>query len=195
MSTYKDSISKYNLDTSSKIIAVSTFRTLGSAASPHNLFSIENGVGSTTVVAIRQINLAISQTGVLTALDCQIIVSRPASLPTGGTTLTKVAFDLNQSSNASVICRGATASDGGSATAITATAGSAMVQDFVGRLDTLVGSTPNPNIDLFNDAFLILEPIILRANQSLLVQLVNPTGTNNLATNHHIINVVWEEIP
>ena len=91
---------------------VASFRTIGTAASPHNLFSIENAAGSTVLVAIRHLELAKDATAASTAVASQIFVSRPSALPTGGTAATKIASDSSLSSSASVVVRHASSADG-----------------------------------------------------------------------------------
>lgn len=170
----------------------STFRTLGNAAATQNLFSIENAAGSSVLVAVRRISVQMDATAVLAAITSQIKTSRPTALPTGGTTLTKVGFDTAQSSSASVVCRGATASDAGAATAITATAGSTGWQQYVMRMHTLVGQVLLPDESLI-PGLSADDPVILRAGEALLVQIVQATAANNAATNHHIVNCMFEE--
>lgn len=170
----------------------SSFRTLGNAASPQNLFSIENAAGSTVLVAVRRLSIQMDQTVVLAAVATQMKTSRPASLPTGGTTLTKVSRDTALTTSGSVVLRGATASDGGAATAITGTAGSVAWHQFVMRMHTLVGQVLMDDEPLI-PALAADDPVILRAGEALLVQAVNTTPANNKATDHYIINCAWDE--
>jgi len=170
----------------------SSFRTLGTAATPQNLFSIENTAGSAVVVAVRRLILLMDCTAVLTAVMPQIKTSRPAAIPSGGTTLNKGSFDTSLSSAANVIIRGATASDGGGASAIVATAGDTIWQQFGMRLHTAVGQIlgmDNPLIPLYCDT----QPILLAAEESLLVQIVAAAGSSNPATNHYFVQCMWEE--
>jgi len=170
-----------------------TFRTLGAAALLHNIFSIENQAGSTVLVAVRRIAVLLDATAVLAAVAPSIKVSRITALPTGGTVLGKVPADTNQTPNASVVVRGATASDGGAATAITATAGTAFWSQLTMRMHTLVGQIVMDD----NAAIPALsadDPIILRAGEALLVQVVAAVTTSNPATNHWIVNSVLEEM-
>jgi hypothetical protein len=169
-----------------------TFRTLGNAASPQNLFSIENQAGSSVLVALRRLSVQMDSVAALAAVATQFKTSRPSALPTNGTPLTKVAFDSALSSASAVVLRGATASDGGAATAITATAGSAGWHQFAMRLHTLVGQV------LVDDEALIPlltadDPIYLRPGESLLTQIVQATAANNKNTDHYVVNCMWEE--
>jgi len=171
--------------------SVATFRILGNAATTHNLFTIENAVGSTTLIGIRELIVQLDATAVLVAVMPLVKVSRPAALPTGGTVLIKSKFDTNQSPNESVIPRGANAADDGGATAITATAADIMWQQYCMRLHTAAGQVlalDNHLIPKLADT-----PIILRANQSLLVQVVAAVGTSNPATNYWFVQCAWEE--
>jgi hypothetical protein len=170
----------------------SSFRTLGTAAIPQNLFSIENATGSAKLVAVRRLNVVMDATAVLTNPAIQVRTSRVTTLPTGGTTLTKVSYDTGVSSNASIVVRGATASDGGTATAITATASSIMYESFGQRMHTNVGQVLTdiiPALPLFAET----EPIWLLAQQALLVQINATAAASNASTNHYITNVTWQE--
>jgi hypothetical protein len=171
---------------------VSSFRTLGNAASPQNLFTIANTSGSAVLVAVRRLSIQMEATAASTALAVQFKTSRSTTVPTGGTSISKVAFDTSLTSAANVELRGATASDGGAATAITATANAIGWHQFGMRLHTAVGQV------LCDDASLIpslseSDPVILRAAEGLLVQVTNVVAANNLATNHYIVNCMWEE--
>ena len=174
---------------------VATFRTLGNAATTHNIFTLENTAGSARIITVRRLVVQLDATAVLTAVMPQVKVSRPAALPSGGTTLTKGTFDTTTSSVANVIARGATASDGGGATAITATPGTIHWQQYCMRLHTAVGQVLAPD----NNALpalvesTTLDPFRIRANESILVQVVAAAGTSNPATNHWFVNCVWEE--
>jgi len=171
---------------------VGSFRTLGTAATPHNLFSIENTAGSAVVVSVKRIVVQLDATVVLTSVMPQVKCSRPTAIPSGGTALNKGSFDTSLTSAANVIVRGATASDGGGATAITATAGDTLWQQYCMRLHTAVGQV----LSLDNSVIPMLcenTPILLAAEQALLVQIVASAGASNPATNHWFAQVFWEE--
>lgn len=167
--------------------SVSGFRTLGTGATPHNLLSIENTANSPVSVKVNRITVQLDATAVLTAVMLQVKLSRATAIPTGGTELTKVALDPGLSSASNVIIRSATASDGGTATEITATAGATIWQKFLMRMHTLVGQVLGIDFDL------LPAPIILKANQAVLVQVTGTAGSNP-NTNHWIVNVSWEEM-
>ena len=171
--------------------SASSFRTLGTAATPANLLTIEN-IDAANQLQIRAIVVQMDGTAVLTAVMPQVKLSRATGVPTGGTALNKAQFDTANASNANTIVRGGTASDGGAATAITATAGTTIWQSYTNRLHTAVGQVLEV---AWNIAPLIVETknLVLRQNQALLVQIVASVGTSNPATNHWICSVVWDE--
>ena len=177
--------------------AVATFRTLGSAATPQTLFTLENTAGSAVTVRIRRLLVQLDATAVLTAVMPQVKTSRVSgALPSGGTTLTKGTFDSTQTSAANVVARGATASDGGAATAITATAGTVHWQQYTMRMHTVVGQVLAPDNNLLPT---LIEnsgtfDFKLAAGEALMVQVVASVGTSNPATNHWFVNCVWDEI-
>jgi hypothetical protein len=173
------------------IFSASSFRILGTAATPQNLLTIEN-IDSTKLVTVRKISVQMDATAVLTSVSPLYKVSRATAVPTGGTTLNKAQFDTNNSSNANTIVRAGNASDGGSATAITATAGTSIWSQFLMRLHTAVGQVLSRDEPALPE-LVENENMILRQNQALLVQIVASAGTSNPATNHYVVNIVWEE--
>jgi hypothetical protein len=171
--------------------AAASFRTLGSAATPHNLFTIEN-IDATKLVTLRRLTVQLDATAVLVSVMPQVKLSRATAVPTGGTVIAKAQFDTNNASNANTIVRGATASDGGVATAITSTAGTSIWQQYCMRMHTVVGQVVAPDNNVA-PTLIEVDGIILRQNQALLVQIVASAGASNPATNHWFANVVWEE--
>lgn len=176
---------------------VTTFRTLGNAATPQNLFSIENQAGSSVIVAVRRLSVQHDvATGPVGAPGMVFSVSRPASLPSGGTPLTKVGFDSSLASSASVVARGATASDGGAATAITATAGSRAYRQWQPH-DV---STTRAGQHWYDDERLVPrlagdDPVLLAAGESLLVHVDATLAADNSATAANtIVNCMWDEV-
>lgn len=170
--------------------SAASFRTLGSAATPHNLLTIAN-IDVTKLVTVRTIIIQMDATAVLTAVMPLNKLSRATGVPTGGTTLNKAQFDTGNASNANTIVRGATASDGGVATAITATAGTTLWQEYGMRMHTVVGQVLSPVSYL--PKIIEVKDLILRQDQALLVQVVASAGTSNPATNHYSVCVVWDE--
>lgn len=169
--------------------SAASFRILGSAATPHNLFTIEN-TDATVEVRIRSLMIQLDATAVLTAVMPLVKVSRATGVPTGGTTLNKGQFDTTNASDAQVVVRGANASDGGAATAITATAGTTLWQEYQMRMHTVVGQVLSPPSRM---PALLEKDLVLRQNEAILVQVVASAGTSNPATNHWSVCCTWDE--
>jgi hypothetical protein len=172
--------------------SASSFRTLGSAATPHNILTIEN-IDATTLVKVRRITVQLDATAVLTTVMPQIKTSRATGVPTGGTTLNIARFDSTIAPDSNTIVRGATASDGGAATAITATAGTTIWQQYNMRAHTLVGQIIGVDGSILPSLVADVD-FILRQNEALLVQVVASAGASNPATNFWIVNICWEEV-
>ncbi len=168
--------------------AVSTFRIVGLASANHNLFTIFNKTGSTKFIKLKRLTYQTDHTALLASVSPILHASRITALPTGGTVLTKVAFDSTLTPDTDIEMMGATASDGGAATAITATAGTRMWADFKGRMHTAVGQILFPDENLI-PGFCDVDPIILRASQGILVQVAQAA----LATDHYIVSCAFEE--
>lgn len=175
--------------------ACSSFRTLGNAAAPQNLITVENLTGSGKLVYLQSIEIAADTTAALLTVSCQFDLARTTAIPSGGTALTKTAMDTLLSSNANIIVRGATASDGGAASAITATAATGYIsRQFVNRQATAVGQVvPNNPIEMLPQNVTENDTLILRENQAIVLQ-VTGTAASNAATNHYIVNVFWHEV-
>ena len=174
------------------IFSVTTWREIGTAATPQNLFTIEN-IDATLLVKIRRMIVMADETVALATVTPIYRISRATGVPTGGSTLNKCQFDTNNSSNANVICRGSTASDGGANSGPTATAGDALWEQFVMRVHTAVGQILMPDSEIL-PYIVDTQDLILRQNQALLVQVVAPAGASNPATNHYIVAVAWQEV-
>lgn len=171
--------------------SASSFRTLGNASTTQNLLTIEN-THATRIVRIRALSFLMDATAVLTAVMPQIKVNR-CSVPSGGTALTKVRFNTAEAaSDSTVVVRGATASDGGSATAITATPGDLLWQQIGMRLHTAVGQVLGIEFNLL-PPLIENSPIVLRQNEAIVVNIVATAGTSNPNTNHYIVSIVWDE--
>ena len=169
--------------------SASSFRTLGTAATPQNLLTIEN-IDATKLVKIRRLTVQMDATAVLVSVMPQVKASRATAVPTGGTVLTKAQFDIPNASNANTIVRGGTASDGGAATAITATAGTTIWQEYQMRMHTVVGQVISPPSRL---PTILTKDLVLRQNEAFLVQVVASAGASNPATNHWSVCVTWDE--
>jgi hypothetical protein len=172
--------------------SVATFREVGAAATPQNLFTIEN-TDPAVLVKIRRLIVQADETVALATVTPVYRISRATGVPTGGSILNKALFDTNNSSNANVVCRGSTASDGGALSGPTATAGDALWEQFVMRVHTAVGQILMPDSEML-PYIVDTQDLILRQNQALLVQIVAPAGASNPATNHYIVACAWQEV-
>jgi len=170
--------------------SAASFRTLGTAATAQNFFTIFNGHAS-KVVRVRRMTFQMDATAVLTTF-MPIVKTCRVSAASGGTALTKVDWDTASASDALVVCRGATASDGGGATAITATPGTTLWQQFGMRLHTAVGQVLGNDNNVLS---VICEstPVVLRPGEGLLVHIVAAATTSNPATNHYFVQCAWSE--
>jgi len=170
--------------------SAASFRTLGAAATAQNFFTIYNGHAS-KVVRVRRMTFQMDATAVLTTF-MPIVKSCRVSAASGGTALGKVDWDSAAASDALVVCRGATASDGGAATAITATPGTTLWQQYGMRLHTAVGQVLGNDNNILS---IICEatPIVLRPGEGLLVHIVAAATTSNPATNFYFVQCAWSE--
>jgi len=162
-----------------------TFRTNGLASSPHNLFTLENPVGSGRTLAVIRVTMQAEETA-LSTLVVSVCGGRTSGLPTGGTVLS--SDKLETSGTISGIARGATASDDGAATTITATMVSRIWTQFKQRLITAAGYITN------DDNFVLpqtieMRPLILSPGQAIVVQAVN----NAVTTDKYVVNCMWYE--
>lgn len=170
------------------LYAASSFRTAGTAASPMNLFALLNPSANTKNVVVRELHIMSDSTAALTTVAQQAISSKPAVLPTGGTSITPVKYRTSYAS-ASATVLGATASDGGAATPITATAGTSIWQQYLDRLQTLAGWVGHPIYRMIPEVGTDLRQFILAPGESMLIQLVTAVP----ATTMMICNVAWTE--
>ena len=170
------------------------FRTLGNAAASQPIFTLENQAGSPVSVRVRALVFDMDATGASTALASEFLLSRTVGLPSAGTVIQKTTLDTTLSSDSHVVLRGATASDGGAATAITVTpAADVISRGFGFRMATSVGVANGASEQLVDLNTSGPEGLIVRANEAIVVRIVNPTAANNAATNHHTVVVSWEE--
>jgi hypothetical protein len=168
-----------------------TFRIPGNAATTHNLFSIFNS-GTNRVVRVRRLVMQMDATAVLTAVMPIVKTSRITTAPTGGAVVPQVQWDTAlATSHADVVCRGGASADG-TASAITATPGDVLWQQYGMRLHTAVGQV----LGIDNNVLTSItenNPVVLRQNQGLLVQVVAAATTSNPNTNHWFVQCAWDE--
>jgi len=173
---------------------VTTFRTPGRAGTVgQRIFALHNATGSTKIVHLNQIavDLVVSVVKAVTVLPPVIRVHRFTALPTNGTALTKVSKDTALTTNASVTAWGDSSADGtSSATTLTITipAGSALTQEFAGRLITAAGYEPMDRTELLVDKDIILRPL-----EGIVVNLDYILATQNPITDMWLVSCDWWE--
>lgn len=167
---------------------LSTFRTLGVASANHNVFTLWNKTGSTRIAMVERLVIQVDDSGVLTSVSPPIIAARISALPTGGTVLTPVARDSNLTHDTNIEAMGATASDGGTGTTITATAGTRAWTQFKMRAATAVGQYLFPDESML-PKICETDPFVLRAGEGVVVQVVAASVT----TAHYIVNCAYRE--
>jgi hypothetical protein len=172
------------------MMSCATFRTPGNASVSHNLFVLYNS-GSTRVVQVRRAVLQMDSTNALLALMPLFKLCRIASY-SGGQALSKVAWTAT-ASHAEVQARGCNTSDGGAQTAIVATPGDTLWQQYATRRASAVGQMIGDDNNIAPLA-ISSDPIVLRANQGILVYLESPAGTTNANTNHYFVQCAWTEV-
>ena len=172
--------------------SAATFRTIGAAATAQNLFSIFNS-GTNRVVRIRRLVMQMDATVVLTAVMPLTKTSRVTAAPGAGVTLTKVAWDTAAAaSHADIVVKGEVSADGGARTALTGTPGGILWQQYGFRLHTAVGQVLGLDNNVLSS---ITEgvPVVLRANEGLIVHVVAAAAASNPATNHYFVQCAWDE--
>jgi hypothetical protein len=168
---------------------VASFRTLGLTTANHNIFTIFNQTGSTKLLAVRRLTMQFEDTGASLTVAGVVKTARITALPTGGTVLTPLPFDTALTHDVNCEVLGATASDGGAATAITATPDTFGWTDFRLRMATQVGQILYPDENLI-PGLCESSPIILRPLEGLLVRMT----TASVTTAHYLINCAFEEL-
>jgi hypothetical protein len=174
---------------------VASFRTPGRAATDQKIFAISNANGSSILVAVKRLVLQLDATAVLTAVMPVARTYRCATTAlSNGTTLTKQRLDTTYSASSSVVCWGDASADGtNSASALAVSAvGDPVWQQFSMRLHTAVGQVLAP------DNFMIPAscedvPLILQANEALVIRVDAAATTSNPTTNHWWVQAAWEE--
>lgn len=177
---------------------VTTFRTVGQAgqiAIPHCIFTIENLAGSSVIVTVRRLLVQMDVTAVFSGVMPQLKTLRFSTpAPVVGTTLAKGTADSAQASSTLVQCRGANASDGGSAVTLTTPAGMYHWQQYGNKQHSAVGQIQAVDCDMLpalvadsNYQFKLL------AGQGLGIHVVTSVTASNPATNHYFVNCVWQE--
>jgi hypothetical protein len=166
-----------------------TFRTPGNATSQQNLFALLN-TGTAVVVRVRRLIAQIDSTGALIALMPMIKLCRITAYG-GGQAITKVNWEAT-ASNAQVQARGRNTSDGGAQTDITATLGETIWQQYGSRNASAAGESICEDQNIAPLA-IDTDPIVLRANEGILVYVEAMASTSNPTTTHYMVECAWDE--
>lgn len=170
--------------------SAASFRTLGSAGTAQNFLTILNG-GANRIVEVRRLVMQMDATAVLTTFMPIVRTCRVAAA-SAGTVMTKVDWSAT-ASHADIVVRGGASADGTNS-AITATPGATMWQQYGMRMHSLVGQVlgaDNNVLSAISEGF----PVRLGNGEGLLVHIVAAAGTSNPATNHYFVQCAWEETP
>ena len=170
------------------LYAYSGFRIVGSAASPQHLLAINNPALNTKYIAIRQLFLVSDSTVAQLTISQQLITSKPAALPTGGTALTAFKRRSIYGGASAVVLCGASG-DGLATPAIVATPGTSMWQQFLDRQGTAVGNIQHLQYNLLPDAGVDLRQDVLAPGESMLVTVTGSVP----ATTGMIVNLSTTE--
>ena len=178
--------------------SIATYKTAGNAATTQNLVTLTNGASSAKTVKVKAVRISLDTTAAITSISPQLKLNRVTGTPSGGTSLTSRKFiwdTKGTASNTSVTILGATASDGGAATAITATLGSLLYQPFGWRLHTAANFTcPVTTINMLPQFAGNSGEFILVAGESLVVSVAAIAAASNPSTNNYLTTIVWEEV-
>jgi hypothetical protein len=169
--------------------SATTFRILGAAATAQNFMTILNA-GANRIVDVRRVVFQMDATAALTAVMPLIKLCRIAE-HANGTALNKVDWGATPS-HADIQVKGANDADGAAATAITASAGHTLWQQYGMRLHTAVGQVlgiDNNVLTAISESY----PIRLTEGQGLLVHIVAAATASNPATNFYHVMMAWEE--
>lgn len=168
-----------------------SFATLGIAGTTgHKLMTLHNASGSSVLVDVQRVWTDVMQTAARVVEQAKIRVHRITALPAGGTAFPKVAMDSAQTSSSSVTLLQSTASDTGTATAITATipANSVLVQEWAPRALTMTGYEQYDRSVYFEG-----DPVRLRASEGICLELVYTVATASPTTDKWLYGVEWDE--
>ena len=163
---------------------------IGNDSVTQHLFSLENSIGSRVDVYPQRLLVQNDTIAALTSVMPQVKVSRGTSI-SGGVLLDKGKFDTLQTSDAFVRVRSAMGED----SAISASAGTTIWQQFCGRMHTVVeqvlGSDESALPRLIDNQSFRMK---LQPGESMLVTVVGAANASNAAlANNWSISCEWEE--
>lgn len=176
-----------NQRTLAGLYTVTTFATLGTNSAPQNIFVLDN-TSTLYSAAIRNLNVMTDSTAALATISPKFKSSR-ATTVSGGTVLTPVKY-RTEFAGSNMVCRGGTNADGGGASAITATEGTAIWVQWMDRMYTAVSQHQHMVYSLIPDVGADLRQIIIAPGEALLVSGVT---TAIPTTTQIIINCGWYE--
>ena len=172
------------------------FRVAGDGATATNNLLTIASLADGPRIRIASLEVLHNSTAALVTPGLQAIFSRTTAIPTGGTALVKRGFSTTGSTSASsgrVEVLYGTASDGGAATPITATAeAGAFSQKFLDRLHTAVGQALPGEVDLL-PGLAKIEALIIPSGGGVVVQALTVDAANIPITDHFIVLISWEE--
>jgi hypothetical protein len=186
-------VEQYLIPTSERVRSfqgmATTFRIPGVTGSGQNFLSIFNAAGSSVLVAVLSIQIEVDYT--TNSMTMRFFATtRITAAPTGGTALSKVAFDTAESSSSSVTLLGGASADG-TASAITATPGADRAyRPHHTHFAAVTDLQQSRCIDL--DAIPLLadeDPPYLRASEGLLLALPDASSTSASI----IAKIAWQE--
>ena len=163
---------------------------IGNDSTVQHLCAIHNGIGSRVNVNVRRLAVQLDTIAALATVMPQVKVSRGVSI-SGGIMLDKATFSTLQASDVGVTIRSAL----GEGSAITATQGNTIWQQYVARMHTLVeqvlGSDESAMPRLIDSPSFDLK---LRPGESLLVTVIGASVASNAAlANNWLVDCAWEE--
>ena len=162
---------------------------IGNDSVTQHLFALENAIGSRVDVYPQKLVVQNDTIAPLASVMPQVNISRGTSI-SGGVLLDKSKFDTLQSSDSFVRLRSAM----GEGSAITASAGTTLWRQYVGRMPTVVeqvlGGDENELSCLISNPLFRLR---LRPGESMLVSVVGAAASNAALTDNWSVNCQWEE--
>lgn len=174
--------------------AGATFAIPGTAALAQPLWSIENTTGSAVIVAVKDL-FVWSFAG---AASATIIVLpwaytfRTTTMPTGGTTFTKVSQDTRDSGSASnVIVRQGASADGTGSAITAALVAPRLTQRPVTSWATMVGFAQPLPTDLLEST--VNNELLIQAGQAIVVHANANAAGDNATTRRWFVDFSWEE--
>ena len=152
-----------------------------------NILSIFNADATGVLVEVQKIFVDVMQTAAKVIEPPAIRIYRVSAAPTGGSAITKAPLDTALTSDTDIaVLQGASAEN--TASAITATTGALVSEEWAPRVLTLVGYETADRLFFLDDA-----PVLLRQSEGLLLRLDYSAAGANPVTDKWVCGVQWEE--